>query len=242
MDLADLIGDDFEIFDGVQTVTLVGADGTETSVAGVTTSPLSKQQASQVGQLLLTEDEAMSFSLPVANLNGETPEQGNEITAADGSLWNILTADRKTLGSRWICTCKKTRSAFALPSLTFTYDRFYSWMDGLEIPDGKSGSDNNPDAPTILLSDENKAGQSVVAMLNETKIPDGTRIRIVAQDGAKWPGDSLTALASDAQREDLPGDVFHYYSIHTDTSSDVLPQLYDVFADGDTLTLIFSEA
>lgn len=107
IDLAASIADDFEIFDGVQTVTVMQGVTTD-SVAGVATSPLSRKQLEMVGGLVGLEGQFKRFSLPVANLS-VTPKQGNTITDASSIVWTIVSADLNTLSTRWLCVGQRQK-------------------------------------------------------------------------------------------------------------------------------------
>lgn len=109
--LADAIANDFAFFDAAGTATLVDFDGVETSVAGVTNSPLSKQRAAMLGPAIGVEDEARTFSLPVANLGSVTPQQGYKIVDDADRVWTVVSCDLKTIDIRWSAVCVLFRGA-----------------------------------------------------------------------------------------------------------------------------------
>ncbi len=96
-------------FDFTTTVTLWPEnEGWFEEVSYVTQTRLSKHEASMFGPAVL-EQETKKFSLYVAELNGRVPEQGYRITDANDVVWQIVSADLSTLGSRYLCYCYKTR-------------------------------------------------------------------------------------------------------------------------------------
>ena len=106
-----------------------------------------------------------------------------------------------------------------------TYDLTYP------IPDGVISTDHNPGGPTLLFSQFNKFGIDVSAEI--LAIPNGTIVTVT--DGVNtWPGGSLTAIGTGAVDEGL------FYSLHTNSSLDSLPQLNTVFSNGATLTMIIT--
>lgn len=113
---ADIL-DDCELFDAVQTVTLTLLDGTTESVAYVTSSKLTKEQTRQYGPIG-ADDEIRNFSLPVQELDSEVPQQDCTITDADGVLWKIRSVEKRTVGTRYLCMCVKTRIQYVVPSLS----------------------------------------------------------------------------------------------------------------------------
>jgi hypothetical protein len=107
---ADILAD-CELFDAVQTVTLTLLDGTTESVAYVTTSKLTKEQTRQYGPIG-ADDEIRNFSLPVNELSSNVPEQDCTITDASGIVWKIKSAEKRTVGTRYLCMCVKTRAEY----------------------------------------------------------------------------------------------------------------------------------
>jgi hypothetical protein len=107
---ADILND-CELFDAVQTVTLTLLDGTTESVAYVTTSKLTKEQTRQYGPIG-ADDEIRSYSLPVNELTSKVPEQDCTITTVDGLIWKIKSVEKRTVGTRYLCMCVKTRAEY----------------------------------------------------------------------------------------------------------------------------------
>jgi hypothetical protein len=107
---ADILSD-CELFDAVQTVTLTLLDGTTESVAYVTTSKLTKEQTRQYGPVGF-DDEIRNYSLPVNELTSKVPEQDCTITDASGLVWKIKSVEKRTVGTRYLCMCVKTRAEY----------------------------------------------------------------------------------------------------------------------------------
>ena len=107
---ADILND-CELFDAVQTVTLTLLDGTTESVAYVTTSKLTKEQTRQYGPVGF-DDEIRNYSLPVNELTSKVPEQDCTITDASGLVWKIKSVEKRTVGTRYLCMCVKTRAEY----------------------------------------------------------------------------------------------------------------------------------
>lgn len=110
--LETLIQLDCELFDFLRTVTLEPDDRTSwsQSVTYATKTQLNKKEAAQLGPVVL-ENETTKFGLAVAHLNDRVPEQGYYITDPLGVVWQIVSADLATLGTRYLCYCVKTHLA-----------------------------------------------------------------------------------------------------------------------------------
>lgn len=105
-DAAD-IADDYLYFDGVQTVTLRTLAGSSASVAGVTTKPISYKQMMMLGGIA-PESTLSSFSLAKAACSALVPRQDCQIVDAAGIIWDILSVELKTFGTRYVCACTKS--------------------------------------------------------------------------------------------------------------------------------------
>lgn len=114
LDLADLISADYAQFDGAQTVTLRTVAGNSQSCAGATTSPLSTRQLALIGGVA-TDDDVMSFSLPATNLSTNLPTPGAVITDENGVLWRVLSVDKRTFSTRYLCACVRDRAEISAP-------------------------------------------------------------------------------------------------------------------------------
>lgn len=110
MTLTADIDDDYLYVDGTIAVTLTDLGGTTHAIGHALNLPLSKRQAAAIGPVAL-EDEHRSFGLPVAELDSVEPQQGMAITDDEGVIWRILSAERKTISTRWMCPAVKTRLA-----------------------------------------------------------------------------------------------------------------------------------
>lgn len=114
MNLAMLLANEFEVWDGIETVTFsVMDEGTVTTsqtVAGALRRKLGKRasQLSEVG--LALEPEDLVWHLPVVNLAGLAPKPGDRITDAANAAYTVLSALQSTLGSRWACLARRQRS------------------------------------------------------------------------------------------------------------------------------------
>lgn len=105
MDLADMIGNDFQIFDGEQALILVQAGVGSVTVNGCTTSKITKAQIEMLGGSLGLQSVYRNFSLPVANLNGAVPRQGDTLTDPAEDVWRIHSVELRTLNTRHFCLC-----------------------------------------------------------------------------------------------------------------------------------------
>lgn len=115
MDLATLITDDHTIFDGIHTVTLKNADGTQSdSVAYVTSGVVGFKALQLIGGGLADNSQLQSFSLPAANC-AFAPKIGYTITNDDSVVWRILSIDQKTLDSRYVCNCVRDKLELSTP-------------------------------------------------------------------------------------------------------------------------------
>jgi hypothetical protein len=112
-DFQDLISDDYEGFDGNEAVTVTMLDGTQVSVTNANSTQLTKRQTAAYG-LVGLDCEVRSFSLPVAELNGETVEQDSTITDAQSRIWVVKAAELRTMGTRVFCACQLTRTSTPL--------------------------------------------------------------------------------------------------------------------------------
>ena len=107
---ADIL-DDCDIFDGVMTGTLTLLDGTTQSVSRVTRSKLTAKQTAQMG-IIGVDDEIENFSLPVQYLNSKVPRQDCFWTDSNSVKWKILSVERRTLSSRYLCMCVRSREEY----------------------------------------------------------------------------------------------------------------------------------
>lgn len=115
MTLAADIANDYLLFEATQTVTLrIPPDGDATTVAGVATFPLSYKQMVFLGGLA-PEAEMISFSLARAACGSTEPVNDGTITDANGVVWRIISKELKTLGTRWLCACVRTKDADSCP-------------------------------------------------------------------------------------------------------------------------------
>jgi hypothetical protein len=115
MTLASDIANDYLLFEGTQTVTLrIPPDGDAVSVAGVATFPLSYKQMAFLGGIS-PEAETISFSLARAACGATEPLNDGTITDANGVVWRIISKELKTLGTRWLCACVKTKDVDSCP-------------------------------------------------------------------------------------------------------------------------------
>lgn len=221
-----MIDDDYLLFDGRQTITLLDDDGDQlTTVAGTTSGQLTKRQVQQLGPALAVEDEAKAFSLPVATLAGNVPQQGYTIVDASSVRWSVLSAEKRTFGTRWFCTCVKVRSEFQLARLVFTFDG-----NGDAPTDGELSNDTS--GPTLYVSKKNRDGVSIESQI--TAITAGSIIKAVANDGTQWPGVGKTATVSSV------GSVGNFKTIAF--SGTGLPNPIATFSAGAVVTLIIAEA
>lgn len=110
-DLSTLIGDDYLLFDGEQTLTLSQSGIGSLPVAGCTSSPLTRKQIEMLGGTVGLQSTYRNFSLPVANLGAKAPRDGDTLAEAAPSqiVWKIQSAELRTLSTRWFCMCYKTQ-------------------------------------------------------------------------------------------------------------------------------------
>lgn len=99
---------DYVVFDGVTTVTIQHNAEGPTTVTNVTTSQLTIRDLQDFGTLAI-EGKGRNFSLPVAQLSGFIPRDGDRIvdTGDGNAAYKVLNATLKTLNTRYLCTCVK---------------------------------------------------------------------------------------------------------------------------------------
>lgn len=110
MSLATDIAADYAVFDGTEAVSFQARKDDQTAdgapVAGCTflpepTNRPAIQQMAAVG--LLTTDCAGSLW----GLGSATPKAGDTVTRADSTIWNIISAAKETLATRWRVLLRK---------------------------------------------------------------------------------------------------------------------------------------
>ena len=106
MTLATDIASDLADFDGVETVSLYdqSADTTDASVTALR-GPLSHRELQQGGPLGI-EPHDVVFNIQ-ANTTSIVPQPGDTITDGDNIVFQVLSVDKKTLGTRWRCVCRQ---------------------------------------------------------------------------------------------------------------------------------------
>jgi hypothetical protein len=108
MAFQDDIAGDAQYFDGGKAVTLrqIRPDGiTTASITNATDSPLSKQRATFSGIEITGEERQFSLAASEVGTAGVNPQ--DIITDDDGETWRVLSADLRTLDTRWMCVCRK---------------------------------------------------------------------------------------------------------------------------------------
>lgn len=168
LDFQTSIANDFEVFDGVQTITLTKTDDSGTStVEKVSSFTLSKKQAALLAGMGI-EDETRGFSIPAANVAaGYEPVNGMEFADAAGQQWRIVTVEMKTMGSRFLVAAVKTREAYIMPVLagggsTTTWDKAY---DGTAIAadlDVSQDAGDEIESATVWISSGGLSGDRII--------------------------------------------------------------------------------
>jgi hypothetical protein len=113
MTLANSILNDFTMFDGLETVTLTPQNpaGTPVTTVQALRRVLSRKIIAMFGELAV-EPTSVPFILFVGSaenvsLSGSVPTNGDKITDAGGTVWDIEAVSQQTLQSRYTCLCKK---------------------------------------------------------------------------------------------------------------------------------------
>lgn len=110
MSLADLIADDFDLFDGIETVTVQrrSLSGSITTVANVTAL---KQETTgavvSLGPNAQTSTDVAKWQIKASTLPGGMPRRGDRILSTTYGTWEVLNANVRTLGTRYVATCKQ---------------------------------------------------------------------------------------------------------------------------------------
>lgn len=99
------LGQDFGVFDNSQTVTFQPSGGSPQSVAGVTAAALTEPELAVVAGTLGVDNRFRAFSLPVANLAGTVPGNGDLLIDSGGSTWIVQSVTLATLSSRYRALC-----------------------------------------------------------------------------------------------------------------------------------------
>lgn len=108
MTLATDIASDLAIMDGVETVSVYSqsANTTDSAVTALR-GPLSHRELMGGGPVGL-ESKDVVFQLQ-ENTVTTAPENGDKITDAGSVAFNILSAQKMTLGTRWRCLCRQQK-------------------------------------------------------------------------------------------------------------------------------------
>lgn len=107
MTLAADIANDWQQFDGVETVT-VAANGTAIDDAKGLQSATDRMDIAMLGSIGLEADTTV-WTVWTATLGGATIRNGDKITDGDGNGWIVRQVSLKTLGTRFRCVCVKER-------------------------------------------------------------------------------------------------------------------------------------
>lgn len=190
--------------------------------------------SSQCGEA--TEGACSPCSSPDSSNVNACPGDADNVTVRmaydrDGNL-KKLTACNPSTGDQVTQYEYGVTRATTLPEgllFTFVFDDTYNLT--YPIPSGVISTDHNTGGPTLLFSQFNKFGVDVSAAI--LAIPNGSIVTIT--DGVNtWPGGSLVAIGTGAVLET------YFYSLHTNSSPEFLPQLNTFFADGATLAMIIT--
>lgn len=108
--LGDLIADDWEIFDGIEDITLIPNNrdpsrGEKSSVKALVGN-VTKRDVQQL-TLAGLEPADVSICLWKSTCGQLTPQQNDVIERSDRSRYIILSTVSKTLDTRFICLCRK---------------------------------------------------------------------------------------------------------------------------------------
>lgn len=212
-DLSTAIAGDWSLFDSTDTVTIEDFDGVETSVAGVTDSPLSKQRAAMLGPTLGVEDETRVFSLPVDNLDAVVPQQGHKIIDSAGRVWAIISCDLKTMDTRWSAACVRNRQEYR-PQLTWLYSQLVY-----------------ANSTTLLFNGTNSSGVDVTSEFRKYFPVSGVRFYLINQSGTRWPDPNSFDYTTTTAAVDVQGTLVIYH--------DAVGTLASRFASGDIIRLRF---
>lgn len=111
----------------------------------------------------------------------------------------------------------------------YIFDDTYNFV--APIPSGIIATDHNAGGPTLVFSKFNKYGVDVSAQILAIR----NCSRVFVTDGVRvWPPGNLVACGTGAVLEPK------YYSLHTNSSPDSLPQLVPTFTTGQTLAVIIT--
>lgn len=94
--------DDYEIFDGVETVTHLTTGGSSDSVPYALRQPYMIQDASTGNWI--SDSTRTTWQLPAAEM-ANAPAPGHKITQTSGVAWIVETAELLQLVGKWECVC-----------------------------------------------------------------------------------------------------------------------------------------
>jgi hypothetical protein len=107
MSFADDIASDYELMDGVETITFTPRGGSAVTGVSALREPITRQtdimQAS-IGH----EQRGTIWNLWPASAVGMASadvKPGATITEAGGTAWRVVSASKETLSTRWRCIC-----------------------------------------------------------------------------------------------------------------------------------------
>ncbi len=103
------LSNDYKLADNGEDVTVTQKRGSTTTTATVhnaTNAPLSRRQLMALGGIALGGNEK-SWSLNATEVGTPGIAIGDTITDSSGSIWNILSVEFLTLGTRWKAVARR---------------------------------------------------------------------------------------------------------------------------------------
>lgn len=107
MTLKDRIANDWQRFDGVETVAVTPADGREAFNASALQRMLSVSQMAMVGGSFGAEDNVVPWNFFQSSMGANVVAIGDRFTSAASGNWIIKSLDYSPQTSRWRCLCTR---------------------------------------------------------------------------------------------------------------------------------------
>ncbi len=99
---------DFQIFDGSETVTYCQVGGSPVTVSGALREQLTTHEA-QAGAAVGLQPTDVPFNLPAPNLSGIVPANGDSFVDAGGATWIVVAVQYDMLIKQYRVMCRQGR-------------------------------------------------------------------------------------------------------------------------------------
>jgi len=112
VDIASTLTDDWQFFDDPRTLTyeVKTANNPNTFSDAVSQENCIREAPTYTDRQLFANAETV-FHLWLAKAGNIVPKNGDRITEADGTVWQVLHSERNDEGQRYRLTCQKVRGS-----------------------------------------------------------------------------------------------------------------------------------